>query len=364
MRSTAQQTVVPRRSREEEYPGGTYVRITDDQRDAPRGTAIFAEHVLYGYPHIGRILRLQSGLREQFGDNPFQVEEKVDGYNVRIARIGDAVLAFTRGGFVCPFTTDRLADFIDLRLFQDRPELVVCAEVAGPEQPYVAGHPPHILEDVCLQVFDFMRLDHPGFLPGEEQAQLLQRYALPAVEHYGRHDAGRWEEVRDLLWRLHLEGREGVVFKEEAPGAHRTKYVTGASCVDDIRATADNMLQLPSEYFTGRILRLALFMEDQGVERLGAVREALGRALVDGLLEAIERFRRERRVFHTHRCRFRHREAAERMLRHLKRADGHIQVVERGITREGDFHVLEFDKTYSEMTGLLGHLLRGGMVYD
>ena len=35
---------------------------------------------------------------------------KVDGYNVRIVRLAGRLVPFTRGGFVCPFTDDRLAD--------------------------------------------------------------------------------------------------------------------------------------------------------------------------------------------------------------------------------------------------------------
>jgi putative ATP-dependent DNA ligase len=344
--------------------GGEYLRLTDDVRGHPRGTLLWdGLQVVYGYPHIGRILQLETGLAQQFS-GPFWVEEKVDGYNVRVARLGEQVLAFTRGGFVCPFTTDRLPDLLDLTLFDDHPEVVVCAEVAGPDQPYVVGHPPQVRDDVALFVFDLMRVGEPGFLPDDELGRLAERYGLPRVSRFGRLAPGEWRQVGALVRALNDERREGVVLKEVGPPGRRAKYVTGASCIDDILATVDNLPQLPAEYFTGRVLRLALFLAEQGEAALPGAREQLGQAFVDGLLAALGRFQREHRVYHTHRCRFRRRESAERLMAHLRRHEGPIQVMERRLEHDGEHWVLEFEKVYAGMTGLLGHLLAGGIVFD
>jgi putative ATP-dependent DNA ligase len=353
-----------RKARREELPdGGEYLRLTDDFHGLPRGTVLAAGRVVYGYPHIGRILQLETGLAQQF-EGPFWVEEKVDGYNVRVARLDGEVVALTRGGFVCPFTTDRLPDLLPLTVFEERPELVVCAEVAGPDQPYVVGHPPQVPSDVALFAFDLMAVDAPGFLTDAETQALLTRYGLPRVERFGRFEAADWATLRTLLTTLGREHREGVVFKEDAPSGRRAKYVTGTSCIDDILATVDNLPQLPPEYFTGRVLRLALFLAEQGEETLPGARDALGRAFLDGLMDAIGRFRAQHRVSHTHLCRFRDRRQAERLLAHLRRAEGPIQVIERRLEREGGYWVLELEKVYTGMTGLLGHLLAGGIVYD
>ena len=352
------------KARHESLPGGAeYLRVTDDVHGLLRGTVLAGERLVHGYPHIGRILRLETGLAQQF-DGPFWVEEKIDGYNVRVARLGGELVALTRGGFVCPFTTDRLPDLLDLRFFDDHPDRVLCAEVAGPDQPYVVGHPPQVTDDVQIFAFDLMAVGEPGFLPDDETQTLLDAYRIPRAPRFGRYTAARWMEVRDLVRRLGEDHREGVVLKAEGPGGRRAKYVTGASCVDDILATVDNLPQLPAEYFTGRVLRLALFLAEQGEDAQPGARERLGEAFVDGLLQAIDGFRHEHRVYRTHRCRFRELENARRLLAHLHRAEGPIQVIERRLEQEGHHWVVEFDKVYTGMTGLLGHLLGGGIVYD
>ena len=71
---------------------------------------------------------MKPGLRQQF-PGYFWAEEKMDGYNVRVARVGDRVVAITRGGYLCPFTSDRLPDLLDLTIFEQHPDLIPCAEI-------------------------------------------------------------------------------------------------------------------------------------------------------------------------------------------------------------------------------------------
>jgi len=97
----------------EVYGDLEYLRFTDDFKDIPRGTVLLKDTILWGYPHIGRIFQLSTGIREQF-EGPFWVEEKVDGYNVRVFTHNGDVYALTRGGYVCAFTTDRVRDFVNL----------------------------------------------------------------------------------------------------------------------------------------------------------------------------------------------------------------------------------------------------------
>ena len=361
--SPLHEAIAHNKARYEEYGHGTFLRLTDKYRGAARGSVAIEGRVIYGYPSIGRILRLETGLQHQFRA-PFWVEEKVDGYNVRLARVGDEILAFSRGGFICPFTTDRAPDLAELLILEEHPELVLCAEVAGPDQPYISGHPPYIQDDVQLFVFDLMRLNQPGYLPQPEKHELLQRYGLPTVQHYGRYNADQVQEMRELLLRLTAEGREGVVMKEDSSRDHRAKLVTSYSCIDDIRGTVDHLRDLPAEYFTGRVLGLALFLEEQDETKIGDLRQQLGSAFLDGLSKAIEQWKREQRVYHTHRCRFRDPENARRLLKHMKRSTGHLHVAQRRLEKEGDYYVLEFDKLHAGMTGLLGHALGGGLVFD
>ncbi|BCX89695.1 putative ATP-dependent DNA ligase [Methylomarinovum tepidoasis] len=340
-----------------------YRHYRDDWRHIPRGTAVFGETVVYGYPHIGRVLALEAGLKAHF-QAPFWAEEKINGFNVRIVRIGEQVLALSRGGFVCPFTTDRLPDLMPLEVFTRHPDLVVCAEVAGPDNPYLESSPPFIEEDVELFVFDLMRKNQAGFLPYRDKQRLIETFNLPPVPLHGYfhpHEVGR---IRKLMLRLHEEWREGLVFKEDSPRDHRAKYVTGNINIDDLRAAADNLLDLPAEYVTNRLLRLSLFVEEHGLPVDAELERALGAALLEGLHQAVAKFRREHRVYTTFRCRFRERENAELMLEHLKRASHQVQIRRRDLRREGDHWLLEFDRIYPSLTGMLGDLLAGRLVFD
>ena len=353
-----------RKGRRVSFADYDFVRLMDEFQGLPRGTALFDHGTVYGYPRIGRFLTLQQGLTGHF-DGPVWAEEKVDGYNVRIFRVADRLLALSRGGFVCPFTTDRLPDLIDPAVFEDHPDLVVCAEVAGPETPYMEGSPPFVEEDVELFVFDLMRWDRRGFLPQQQKHRLVEQYGLPTVGMYGLYDHRDLPAIQQLLVRLNEEGREGVVFKEEAGDGHRAKYVTSHSSVADIRVTAYNILDLPPEYFTNRILRLALFLEEQGLGTSHELNHDLGEAFIGGLLDAIRQYNAEQKVYRTFTCRFREKVNAERLIEHLEGTAGHqVQIKRRDLRQEGGFWVLQFDRVYPGMNGMLSHLLSGGLVFD
>ncbi len=340
-----------------------YLRFSHKFQCFPEGTVVFGPQFIWGYPKIGRILRLDPGLQAQFGQ-AFWVEEKIDGYNVRLFRHGDEVLALTRRGYVCPFTTDRLQDLLDLRIFDERPELVLCAEVAGPENPYNEGSPPFIQEDVQLFIFDLMRQNCPGFLPQREKLQLLEAYSLPGVPGFGRYRAGDLTAIDSLVCRLDQEGREGLVFKEDSSRDHRVKYVTGRINLSDIHVSEGSFQQLPPEYFLHRIFRLALFLDEHELAPTAALYQELGRSLLAGTLDAIHQYQAQHKVCHTFRCRFRRRANAELFLQTLEHLLGKGQVREHRLEQRGDFYHLEFAKVLPRATGLLGHALGGGIVFD
>jgi putative ATP-dependent DNA ligase len=351
------------KAKRQTYQGLSYLHYTDDFHHIPRGTAIFGETVIFGYPHIGRVLALKAGIQAHF-KAPFWAEEKINGYNVRITKICDQVIALTRGGFICPFTTDRLVDLMPLKIFEEHPRQVVCAEVAGPENPYLESSPPFLREDVKLFVFDLMRQGQPGFLPYREKQAQIERYGLPAVPLHGYFQVHETCALSALILKLHQEQREGLVFKEDSPRDHRAKYVTGASCIDDIQASSDNLLDLPPEYFINRLLRLALFVEEHALPSSPALKQALGSAFLDGLHTAMQGYRATHHVSKRFRCRLRKKENAELLLDYLKHASRHIQILPRELRQEDGYWRLEFERVYPALTGMLGDLLAGKMVYD
>jgi putative ATP-dependent DNA ligase len=348
----------------EHFEDLVYYRLADDSRPLTRGTIIFEDGTLIpGYPSIGRVMRLDKGLTEQFA-GPFWAEEKVDGYNVRVFHLGGYLLGVTRGGFLCPFTVDRLPDLIDSRIFIEYPELILCCEIAGPENPYLVGSPPFIKEDVQLFVFDLQRKGELDYLLQAEKQHFIEQYELPGVQSFGCFTVEDLSAIKQLMIKLNAEGREGLVFKEDTPGGKRSKYVTSDASLSDIQAMASFLLDLPPEYFTGRLLRLVMFLDEEGIENTSELKTQLGIAFVDGLFKALNQCRRDHRVYHRFRCRLRRRAKAKQLLAHLERGKGHVQLVKHRLEQEGEFYVLEFDKVFQRTTGLLGELLSGGVVYD
>lgn len=340
-----------------------YLRFTDDFKDIPRGTVLLKDTVIWGYPHIGRIFQLSTGIKEQF-QTAFWVEEKVDGYNTRVFLHEGNVYALTRGGYIFAFSTDRALDFINPEIFQENPDLVLCMEVAGPDNPYLEESPPYVDEDVRFFLFDIMLKNQQTFLPYREKLRLIEKYNLPSVERFGRFEINQVEELKALLRRLNEEKREGVVLKEDSPRDKRVKYITSYANLNDIRITSMNLLGLPSDYYTSRLLRLALFVEEEGLHRDEALYRGLGEAFLSGLFEACKMAREVGKVSRFFKCRFRRREMALMFPEQIRHASAHIQVNQISLQKDGNFWVLEFEKVFLNMTGLLGHVLSGGSVVD
>ncbi len=352
-----------KKAKQRHFKNLEYTHFIDDWHHIPRGTAIFGNRVVYGYPHIGRVLALEAGLKAHF-QAPFWAEEKINGFNVRIVHIGDQTIALSRGGFVCPFTTDRLPDLMPLGLFEAHPQMVVCAEVAGPDNPYLESCPPFIEQDVQLFVFDLMAMDCSQFLPYRDKVKIVDGYHLPPVPRHGCFTIDEVEKIRAIMLDLNQQWREGLVFKEDSERNHRAKYVTGNVNIDDLRAASDNLLELPPEYFTNRLLRLILFAEENRLAITPEMKQLLGASLLEGLHEAFAKFSRENKVYTTFRCRFRERENAELMLDHLKRACHSIKIQLRRLEKDGGHWLLEFDLIYPALTGMLGEFMAGKMIYD
>ncbi len=354
--------VAEKKAKRESFGGWEYVRLLHDWQGWPRGTILAEGRVIPGYPKIGRVQTLV-GIPALF-HAPFWAEEKVDGYNVRLFRAGDSLYAATRGGLICPFTTDRLADLIDPALFSAHPELILCGEVTGPETPYIEGTSPLVAEGVGFFLFDLMRQGVEGFLSIEEKSSLARSFRLPTVPAYGWIDPKDLGAFREIVRQLDEQGREGVVLKENSPRSFRVKYVTGSAELADIASMTQRYLDVPPEYFTERVLRLALFLEDmEATDREGWSRR-LGEAFLTALRERIGSARRGQCVG-SFRCRFHSRENALRLLDSLAQIRGH-----EGETRlvdlraEEGFWVLRFEKLYRSTSGFLRNALGGSLRFD
>lgn len=109
-----QESIKKRDAIHDEFDGIDYYRVTKKIGTLGKGSIVTQEGIIFGFPSIARILHLENGIRNAY-TQPFYVEEKVDGYNVRVARIQGRIAVFSRGAYICPFSTDRIVDFLDAK---------------------------------------------------------------------------------------------------------------------------------------------------------------------------------------------------------------------------------------------------------
>ncbi|WP_297055973.1 RNA ligase [Thermosulfurimonas sp.] len=337
-------------------------RLRRDFKGLPSGTIFGPETVIPSFPHIPRIFRLRTGV-PRYLQGPFWVEEKIEGYNVRLFRVGDEILAATRRGFICPFATDRYPDFLPRleEFFRDHPHLCVCCEVAGPGNPFVGEWPPYIQEDVRFFVFDLMRLPEGEVLPPPEKYRLLAAYEFPTPEIHGPFTPDRLDSLYQLLRRYDQEGREGVVLKS-ADGKIYLKYVTPVSHLEDIRVVFPYLGDVPSEYLTHRLVRYVLSQWELYGKLEGETWERVGARILSGLGDLFSRLDRGEVVSETFRLRFRTRRAFEALLAHFRHAQVKVEV--REVREEAGYLMVEIVKIYPRATSFWRQKLEGFSVVD
>lgn len=353
------------RVRELDYDGLRYLRFNDKLHNIPRGTVVLGGRVIPGYPSIGRIFVLEAGVKENLRGE-FYAEEKIDGYNVRVIRHAGELLALTRGGFICPFTSDRLPDLAPFAaVFDDEGEdLIVCGEVAGPDNPYINAAVCTVDKDIGFFAFDLMRCDRSGFVSLPRRERLLQQHALPRAELLGKFRPTQLRQLRQLVLDLERRGVEGVVFK---PVGHepRIKYVTPGTNLADIISDVPLLAELPEEFFELRLLRLALGLCELDLRhRAPEFEQRLGQALVSRLLELVESVRQGGVVANMITLRLRQQTSVERVLHHLNHISNKIQVREIDRRREGAYTILRLEKTFLGATSRIKTLAGGARVVD
>ncbi len=350
--------------REEDHEGLRYERLSADIHTVLRGTLRIAARTVPAFPHIGRILALGSGIRKNLAVR-FRLEEKIDGYNVRILRIDGRVLPFTRGGFVCPFTEDRLPDLLDLHpLFDAHPDVIVCAEVSGRGNPYSVSPSQRVVDDIEMHAFDLMRFDRSEFATPDECDAILARFGVPRAPVLGWFTPDQIDAVKARVLELDRLGAEGVVFKPEGGGL-RIKYVTPTTNLCDITRDVHLLAELQGSTFILRLLRLAIAVEELGLsDRLPMLEATLGRSLLAGFLHTVEDVRSGGGVREERHLRFRSNEHADALERHLTRVARGIRIRELARRDEGDHMTVDLEKTFLTSTDRIRDLLEGAYVID
>lgn len=266
-----------------------YHRFKDPFRRVERGTVIIGRRVIWGFPHIKRIFTLEKGLERNIKDGSVFVEEKIDGFNVRIASVRGRIFGFSRGGFLDSFITEKAREMGLEGFFSKHPGYVLCGEMIG-NTPYTE---PTDEFDVRLFVFDIDSGDG-SYLSPQERYDLLKKSGITCVPRLGRFESGDTESIRRVARSLEKGRKEGMVIKS-ADRKQAVKYVTPSADINDILGASDRFLDMPSGFYYQRVMRSAFFISDFGLGREKHAKE-LGRAFYDGLMEAIAKVRAGREI--------------------------------------------------------------------
>jgi putative ATP-dependent DNA ligase len=271
-----------------EYKDFTYERHKKD-REEIRGTLSFLGpdnttvlRKVHGFPHIKRVYRLEEGIRRLFGNSPFWAEGKIDGYNTRIFQYDGKLYATTRGGFICPFTTEWARIWGEEShlnaFFKDFPDYVLCGEVVG-DNPYNWQRDRELSPGAHIYVFDIFDSDGNFLLP-EDRHELCRKYDLPKAPVLGKFTLSDIDRIYDLLRDLNARGREGVVLKS-ANDNRVLKFVTPESDLQDIEDSLRIGFDLSSGFFFNRYLRASLFVKELGLDPDEYARR-IGQAFLNG----------------------------------------------------------------------------------
>ncbi|MFC4543440.1 RNA ligase [Halosolutus amylolyticus] len=271
------------------YDGLEYRHVPDYRRGVERGTALIAGEVVRGFPKIPRTLVLETGIPNWF-DDVVVVEEKLNGYNVRFARIDGDVLAFSRSGMVCPFTTRFIDRLVDLDpLFDAHPEAMVCGEMIGPENPYTAHDYPDV-DSLAFRAFDWRDRQSGDPLPVDERRARYDRFDIPQTQYFGSYDvddaAG---EVDRIVRDLEAEDREGVVMKSP-DGTELLKYTTSAANQGDLAYAFSLPFDYGQAFMFRRLIREAFQTIERGEsdERASERAHELGEAILLSMRDSIQ----------------------------------------------------------------------------
>lgn len=343
------------------FEGQEFVRLCQDYKKLPRGTIFYDGGILPGYPHIMRILHLDRGIIRYMKMSGFFVEEKMDGYNVRVASIKGRLLAFTRGGFICPFTTDRISDLIEPSFFDRYPDYMLCGEVVGPGSPYNTEAIPYVKEDIVFYVFDVARING-GFLLPEERIEILSNFEMEQVMRWGPFDISNIKEIKEIVLDLDRREREGIVIKPLNNRGKALKYVTLSSCLRDLKATTHLISEIPAGFYIQRIMRALFFCHEFEIPLTEDYILEAARALYHRPYIAMKEVASGGEIKESFDVKVRRRETATELLRHLSRSGIYTQLV--SIEKTGDYYRLKFNRIYRKGTKEIRQLLRGKGFFD
>lgn len=331
-----------------------YIRFRDDFGSIPRGTVLTDKRIIYGYPHISRIFTLEKGVQRNIKQDKVYIEEKIDGFNVRIAKMNNKIYAFSRGGFLDRFSTEKARGMKLEKLFKNNRNYVLCGEMLG-NTPYTK---PTKNFDIKLYVFDIMN-GKGNFLNCEKKYELIRKYSLGSVPLLAKCNRNELDKIKKIARSLNKSKKEGMVIK----AANRetiAKYVTAESDIADIEEISDLFFDMPKGFFYQRILRSSFFVKDFDLDQ-DEYAKKLGLAFYKGLIKAIRRLEKEDELTEEFEIKIKDLGIWDDIRKHMSK-EVKIEEVFRKKEKEGTR--IRFLKKYKKTTKILRSMIKGKSIID
>lgn len=276
--------------------------------------------VIRGFPKIRRTLMLHPALEKHF-QKEVAVEEKMNGYNVRIALVDGEIIAFTRGGYICPYTSRKASQILDLdQFFNDYPQMVICGEMVGTLNPYVSHYYPEVGK-LGFRIFDLREKLTNAPLPLMTKRELLADYNLEPVKLLGVFPVEEApQKIMELVIELGEHDREGVVMKDPQMQLEPLKYTSSQAQAAELEYALSFPFDLAKAFLFSRIIREGFQSHEIGESDDKRRKRALrmGESILYPMLETISKVENGELAAEDLLIEVENQEEADEFIRHLR----------------------------------------------
>ncbi|VVB89261.1 RNA ligase [uncultured archaeon] len=326
------------------------------------GTCIFLEpfDVVRGFPKIPRALMLHPSVAAHFSTcEKVAVEEKMNGYNVRVALINDELAGITRGGFVCPYTTEKAIELVGREFFSEHPDLVLCGEMVGPDSPYV---PKSIYDIESLEFFVFdIRDKLTGKpMPVMKRREISDEYGLRSVRFFGEYEVEKADiEIANIIRGFGTSLNEGVVIKDPEMVLPPVKYTSSMSNCADLRYAFEFYNDYGRDFFFPRVCREAFQSVEWNENEEGQKERCrrFGESILLPMIKTIRKKKEDGRITETVQIRVRNLKTMQEFEDHLRLLG--VDAIFDEPENTGDGYIVKIHKKYHSTSDKTESILRG-----
>lgn len=328
------------------------------------GTVLIDHHgsfeLVRGFPKIKRAMLIGPAVRNNFSEiGTVVVEEKMNGYNVRVLEYCGKLIAFTRSGHVCPYSTERVQNFLSMDFFKDHPDIVLYGEMAGPENPYVQKYV-YGIESLDFFVFDMRYKGTGEALPVKDRRDLAEKYGFKQVRLFGEFTISEApEKITEIIRELGKNGREGVVIKDPEMVLQPIKYTASESNCADLLQAFRFYNEAGRDYLFSRVVREGFqsYEWDESEEEFRKRCLRLGESILSPMKKTIATVQSGERISDEFKIRVRDRNVIYRFKSYLERLG--LLVIFESPEKVGDEYVISVRKVNKSTNDKTLALLEG-----